>query len=237
MALADRMLCAIPARAGSKRLPRKNLLQLAGKPMLAYSIEAAQNSKLFSSVYVCTEDEEIAAVARRFGAEVVYLMPAELCGDLVPSHAPCRHLARSLAEKGKHHDSLLCLQPTSPLRSAEDILAGIERFAQGDVDLVASGTPIDPHYFHWAMRKKDDGYFEMYFGDKFMVERPLLPPVLRPNGSIKIANLKSLDETGNFFSKRFAVIETPEERSVHVGNRFEFDVCDFLLRKAAHARA
>src|SRR5487761_927882 len=105
----EAMLCAIPARAGSKRLPKKNLLPLAGKPMLAYSIEAAQKSKLFSAVYVCTEDEEIAATARRFGAEVLYLMPTDLCDDLVPSHAPCRHLARHLAEKGKHYDSLLCL--------------------------------------------------------------------------------------------------------------------------------
>src|SRR5690242_10708280 len=124
------MVCAIPARAGSKRLPRKNLRLLAGKPLIAHSISAARDSGLFSEIFVCTEDPEIADIARRYGASVPFLMPAELCGDLVSSHAPCEYLAQELG----NCDSLLCLQPSSPLRSAEDICNAVHRFHEGEFD-------------------------------------------------------------------------------------------------------
>lgn len=222
----------IPARAGSKRLPGKNLLPLAGKPMLAYSIEAARSAGC-DPVYVCTESEEIAKVARHYGADVPWLAPEELCGDLVSSHEPCQFVVERLASERQGGEVLLCLQPTSPLRSLEDIQSGIRRFHQGGVDFVVSVTPIDPHYFHWAMEKNATGYWQMYFGDRFMLERPLLPPMFRPNGSIKIGRLSALRQYGHFFGPKLAAIETPEERSIHVGTRADFDYCEFLLTKAA----
>src|SRR5437868_15288460 len=112
--MPERMLCAIPARGGSKRLARKNLLPLAGKPMLAYSIEAARESGLFGEIFVCTDDDEIAGIARRHGAADPFLLLPELSGDLISSHAPFAHLPRELG----NHDSVICLQPCSPLRSS-----------------------------------------------------------------------------------------------------------------------
>jgi len=222
------MLCAIPARAGSKRLARKNLLPLAGKAMLAYTIEAARDSGLFGEVFVCTDDLEIAGVARRHGASVPFLMPPELCGDLVPSHEPCSHLARQLG----NHDSLICLQPSSPLRSAADIRAGCQRFEQDGLDFLVSVTPVDPHYFHWAVhRENQEGDWRLFFGERFMQERPLLPPAYRPNGAIKMARLEALGKTGHFFGQKLGVLEMPEERSVHVATRFDLDLCEFLLSK------
>ena len=87
------MICTIPARGGSKRLLRKNVRDLAGKPLIAYSIQSALESRLFDQVYVCTEDEEIARTAIQFGATVPELVPLELCGDLVASHIPCQYIA------------------------------------------------------------------------------------------------------------------------------------------------
>ena len=230
--MAERLLCAIPARAGSKRLPGKNLRPLHGKPMIAYSIEAARASGLFEDVYVCTEDEAIAQAARAFGAQVPFLMPPELCGDMVSSHTPCQRLADWLGEQGRPADALLCLQPTSPLRNAQDIQAAVERYRQGDVDFVVSVTLIDPHYFHWAVQQQKDGAWRMYFGDQFMVERPLLPTVYRPNGSIKIGRLSALRQTQHFFGPRLAVVETPEERSIHVATKFDADMCEFILGRS-----
>ena len=230
--MAERLLCTIPARAGSKRLPGKNLRPLAGKPMLAYSIEAARASGMFEDVYVCTEDEAIAQAARTFGAQVPFLMPTELCGDMVSSHAPCQRLAEWFAELGRPADALVCLQPTSPLRSAADIRASVERYCRGDVDFVVSATLIDPHYFHWALQQQKDGGWRMYFGDDYMMERPLLPPVYRPNGSIKIGRLSALRQIGHFFGPRLAVIETPEERSIHVATEFDADMCEFILSRS-----
>lgn len=223
------MLCAIPARGGSKRLPRKNLRILAGKPLIAYTIEAARQSGLFETVYVCTEDKEIAEVARDYGASVPMLMPEELCGDLVASHIPCQRLAAHLAGLGHSTDILVCLQPTSPLRNVEDLKAAVNKSQSDDFDFVVSVTEVDPHNFHWAVVPNGDEYWHMYFGNQYLKERPLLPPVFRPNGSIKIARLQALARVGHFFGERLGVVETPPERSVHVALEFDFKLCELIL--------
>ena len=224
------MICTIPARGGSKRLARKNLRKLAGKPLIAYSIEAALETGLFSEVYVCTEDEEIARTAIQFGAVVPELVPEELCGDLVASHIPCQYIATRLS-RGEPADSLLCLQPSSPLRSAQDILHAVAKFSAGQFDFLVSVTPLDPHDFHWAVVPGEGMYWRMFFGSGYMKERPLLPPVYRPNGSIKIAELSVLSATGNFFGERLGVIETPVERSVHVAVEFDLRLCETILKR------
>ncbi len=223
------MICAIPARAGSQRLPGKNLRLLAGIPMIAHTIAAAQKTGLFEQVYVCTEDREIAAVARDCGASVPFLMPEGLCGPLVASHIPCQQMAAYVAARERPIHHLICLQPTSPLRSVDDIQSAIDKFAGGDMDFLVSVTPVDPHDFHWAVAPRDDGYWQMYFGGLYVKERPLLPPVFRPNGSIKIAKLPSLATVGHFFGPRMGVIETPPERSVHVAQEFDFKMCAMLM--------
>jgi CMP-N-acetylneuraminic acid synthetase len=227
------MLCAIPARGGSQRLPRKNLRVLAGKPLIAHTIEAARRSGLFENVYVCTEDKEIADVARAYGANVPILMPEELCGDLVASHVPCQHLAAHLATSGRSTDILMCLQPTSPLRIVDDLKAAVGKFQSNDFDFLVSVTQADPHDFHWAVVPNGDDYWRMYFGDEYMKERPLLPPVFRPNGSIKIARLPALARTGHFFGERMGVVETPPERSVHVAVEFDLKLCEVMLAERA----
>jgi CMP-N-acetylneuraminic acid synthetase len=227
------MLCAIPARGGSKRLPRKNLRILAGKPLIAHTIEVARNSGLFDSVYVCTDDREIAEVARSFGADVPILMPDELCGDLIASHIPCQHLAAHLAAQGRSTDTLVCLQPTSPLRDVEDLKAAVNKFQDSNFDFLVSVTDVDPHYFHWAVVPNGEQYWRMYFGNEFMKERPLLPPVVRPNGSIKIARLGALQRVGHFFGERMGVVKTAEERSVHVAVEFDLKLCHLILSERA----
>jgi CMP-N,N'-diacetyllegionaminic acid synthase len=224
------MICTIPARGGSKRLPRKNVRYLAGKPLIAYSIEAALGSGLFDKVYVCTEDEQIARIATQFGASVPELVPQDLCGDLVASHIPCQHIVARLPAH-ERIDSLLCLQPSSPLRSSQDICDAIEKFSERQFDFVVSVTPVDPHDFHWAVVPGEGHYWKMFFGTQYLKERPLLPPVYRPNGSIKIAKLGALAAAGNFFGERLGVIETPVERSVHVAVEFDLKLCETILRR------
>jgi CMP-N-acetylneuraminic acid synthetase len=202
-----------------------------GEPMIAYSICAARESGLFDDVYVATDDEEIRDIAEEYGATVPYLMSEELCGDQVPSHRPAQELAESLSEDGRRFDSLVLLQPTSPLRTPQDIQNGVETFTSGDYDFVVSVTQIDPHYFHWAMEEGEDGYWSMYFGDEYLKERPLLPDKYRPNGSVKIADIESLRREGNFFGKKCGVIETPRRRSIHVGTAFEFEMAEALLEQ------
>lgn len=221
------MLCVIPARIGSKRLARKNLKLLAGWPMVAWSIKAAKDSRLFDEVFVATESGAVAHAARQHGACVPTLVPLERCGDKQASHAPCLWLIDC---DGLKDDSLLCLQPSSPLRTAEDILAAAHIFGVGGYDFVVSVTKIDPHYFHWAVKLEGSDH-RMWFRDEFMKPREELPEVLRPNGSIKIAKIDKLREVGHFFGPNLGVVHTPEDRSIHVATQFDFDVAEFLLKR------
>ena len=222
-------LCVVPARRGSKRLPLKNLLPLAGKPMVAYSVEAAVASGLFDRIFVSTEDEEIGSIAEKYGGEVHPRAP-ELTGDLISATDVCLDVYEARKAAGDIYDVIVCLQPSSPLRTAEDIRGAWKLFSTGDADFLVSVTPIDPHYFHWAVQQ-ESGRWEMVFGDKYMVDRAQLPPVYRPNGSIKIARVDALRERHNFFGPRLIVYETLEERSVHVATQYDFDVADHLLRR------
>lgn len=225
------MLCMIPARRGSKRLPLKNLRRVGGKPLIAYSIVEAIASKLFDSVYVATEDAAIAKVARNYGAIVPTLVPKKLCGDKAPSWKPCLYVARYLEKaEGKKYKSVLCLQPTSVLRSRIDIVDGVTFFKKGRYDFLVSVTPIDPHYFHWAVVPgKGRSHWRLYFGSKFMKERHELPDVYRPNGAIKIANIDKLKKYKNFFGPNLGAMTMPEERSIHVTTESDLKIASALL--------
>lgn len=203
-----------------------------GEPMISYSIQAARETGLFDEIYVATDDEEIAGIAREYGATVPYLMPDKLCGDQVPSHQPAQHLADFIAEEERtKYETLVLLQPTSPLRTPSDITKGVKKYNDGDYNFVVSVTHIDPHYFHWAMEEREDGYWQMHFGDKYMKERPLLPDKYRPNGSVKIADFPALRDKGDFFGKKCGAFETPRRRSIHVGTKYEFDIAEGLLKQ------
>ncbi|MCB0397055.1 MAG: acylneuraminate cytidylyltransferase family protein [Flavobacteriales bacterium] len=223
----EKILIAIPARGGSKRLLRKNVKDLNGKPMLAYTIEAALMSALTPHVYVCTEDDEIAEVAEKYGARVFRIAP-EMAEDDVSSTTPCLHLHTHLQEQGHDLEILFNLQPSSPLRNAEDITGAYDQFIRSGADFLVSTTEIDPHYFHWAL-KETDGAYEMYFGNEFMKERIYLPTVYRPNGAIKLARTEALIKHGNYFGKPLTAFSMPESRSIHVATAFDFLCCKAML--------
>ena len=224
-------ICVIPARRGSKRLRLKNLRKVNGEPLIAYSIIEAKKTKLFDVVYVATEDREIAAVARKYGALVPTLVPKKLCGDRQPSWKPCVYLIDYLKKtEDREYENLVCLQPTSVLKKSIDIEDGVKKFKKKAHDFLVSVTPIDPHYFHWAVvPKKGSNAWAMYFGKKYMKERRLLPHVYRPNGAIKIANITALKKHKNFFGPNLGVSMMPEERSLHVINESDLKIASTLL--------
>jgi len=163
------ILIAIPARGGSKRLPRKNILPLNGKPMIVYTIEAAQKADITNNIWVCTEDDEIADASKEIGAKV-YRIPDDMAKDDVSSTMPCLALLSHLEKEGKIFDYIFNLQPTSPLRTSEDIILSLETIKNNKANFLVSVTEIDPHYFHWAMIERENKW-QMYFGNKYMKER------------------------------------------------------------------
>jgi len=229
--LQSAVLFAIPARGGSKRLKRKNLALLGGKPMLAYTIAAAWESGLADEVYVCTEDAEIADISKAYGA-MVFPISESMAADDVSSTVPCLALYDFLVRDDRIPDFIFNLQPSSPLRTAVDIQNAFEALRVAQADFLVSVTAIDPHYFHWALQQHEQGW-SMFFGERFLRERTMLDPVWRPNGAIKLARALQLKRSGNFFGSPLAVCEMPEERSIHVATGFDLTCAEAMLGKTS----
>lgn len=164
-------LAVIPARGGSKGLPRKNIRPLHGQPLIAWSIEAARRARLVDRVVVSTEDREIAGVAERFGAEVLW-RPLELASDEATTIAVLGHVAQAVPEA----ETFVVLQPTSPLRDDGMIDACIERFEEGGHDSLATGFPCkyQPYGAHNNMRRQDYEGFFYDDGSVYVLKRALV---------------------------------------------------------------
>lgn len=197
--------------------------------MIAYTIEAALQSGISDRVYVCTESEEIANISHSYGAKI-HFVDKEMAGDLVSSTVPCLDLLEKLESEGSSFDYLMNLQPTSPLRNSEDIVRASKKIVDEEADFLVSVTPIDPHYFHWAI-KEENGNSKLFFGRKFLKERPLLPTVYRPNGAIKLGNVDPIKKLGHFFGDSLVTHEMPEERSIHVSNEFDLKCVKGILNE------
>lgn len=129
-------LCIIPARGGSKRIPRKNVKPFLGKPMLAYSIETAQKTGLFDEVMVSTDDEEIAEVARRYGAKVPFMRSAETASDFATTADVLREVIAKYCEQGREFDNFCCFYATAPLVQSGDVVSAFDRLQQSDFTCV-----------------------------------------------------------------------------------------------------
>lgn len=137
-----RILAVIPARGGSKGIPGKNIKNLCGHPLIAYTIYAARKSKYIDDVVVSTDSDDIAGIALRYGAEVPFLRPASLSGDTAKSIDALVHARDVLAEEGRHYDSIVFMQPTSPLRHSAEVDEAIEVFYSHGALGLASVTEV-----------------------------------------------------------------------------------------------
>ena len=125
-------LCIIPARGGSKRIPRKNVKPFLGKPMLAYSIETAQKTALFDEIMVSTDDEEIAEVAKQYGAKVPFMRSAETANDFATTADVLKEVISKYMELGREFDNFCCFYATAPLVQSKDIVSSFERLQNSD---------------------------------------------------------------------------------------------------------
>lgn len=181
-----RILAVIPARGGSKGVPRKNVRLLAGKPLIAWSIEAARAAHALDRVVVSTEDEEIARIAREWGAEVPFLRPPELAADTSSTLDALRHAVAELERReGYRPDAVMTLQPTSPLRTAAHIDEAAALFAADPAaDSLVSFVEV-PHVFHprSVMKRDAAGYMVPYLDDPQPTRRQDKEPVFARNGA------------------------------------------------------
>jgi CMP-N,N'-diacetyllegionaminic acid synthase len=192
----------IPARAGSKGIPGKNLAPCAGKPLLAWTCEAALACRGLSRTLLSTDSEEIAAAGRALGVEAPFLRPAQLASDEAPALGVMQHALDWLERSGQRPDALVLLQPTSPLRTARHIDEAIERFKAGKADTVVSVVEV-PHRFHpRSLLREADGGLVPYLGGETATRRQGLEPVWARNGPAVLVVASRVLRDGKLYGER-----------------------------------
>ena len=196
----NRILALIPARGGSKGIPHKNIIPVAGKPLIRYTIDAALQSRYIDFVLVSTDDEEIARVAKACGAQVPFLRPAVLAADTSRTVDAVIHAAETLKQRGETFDSLVLLQPTSPLRTAEDIDGAIEKFYAGGRQAVVSVSPVEDHpvLVRTIEQTPDGERLKPLLAGSSTVRRQDMPAFYRVNGCIYINAMEELNPETSF---------------------------------------
>jgi|SRR5579863_5064324 len=167
-------LAVIPARGGSRRIPRKNIREFCGKPMIAWSIEAARNSHLFDKIIVSTDDAEIAHVAREHGAEAPFVRPAELATDYAGTTEVVAHAVQWALDQGWRLAAVCCIYATAPFIRASDLKRGCEQLSQGDWSYVFAVSEFATSIFR-AFRPRPGGGLEMIFPEHFATRSQDLP--------------------------------------------------------------
>jgi CMP-N-acetylneuraminic acid synthetase len=212
-----RILSVIPARGGSKGLKRKNVRLLSGLPLIAWTIEAARNSRYIDRVIVSTEDSKIARLASKFGAEVPFLRPARLSGDRAALTDVVLDVLDKLADSDRGWDYVILLQPTSPLRTSGDIDAAVEKFFScKNADAIISVTEVAENPFAMQRITREGFLEDILPGGKNIHRRQDMPAIYKMNGAIYICKTEVLRRDGTFCPGKTIAFKMPGDRSVDV---------------------
>ena len=220
-------LAIIPARGGSKRLPRKNILDLCGKPLISWSIEAALKSKYISKVVVSSDDEEILNISSNFGADIIK-RPYELANDTATTFDAIKHTINNLEK----YDYIVLLQPTSPLRNEKHIDEAIELLEEKQADAIVSVCEMD-HSPLWSNTLPKDGNMNNFLRDEVLNKRSQdLEKYYRVNGAVYICKTDKLLENKSFFLKDniFAYI-MDRKSSIDIDEEIDFEIAKVLINK------
>ena len=220
------IVAIIPARGGSKGIPKKNIKELCGKPLIAYIIETALKVKELDRVIVSTEDKEIAEIAKKYGAEVPFIRPEELAEDETPTLPVLQHAVKYLEKKEKYRpDLVVLLYATSPLMRAERVSEAIEMLKEGEFDSVLSVVEDGGHY--WI--KKNGGYEKFY--PKVVKNRQFTKPLFKENGAIYICKGDLLMEKNEIVGGKIGFLVMKREESIDIDEPIDFEFAEFLMKK------
>jgi CMP-N-acetylneuraminic acid synthetase len=223
----------IPARGESKGVPRKNIRALAGKPLIAYTIEVAFKSKMLNRVIVSTEDKEIAEIAKKYGAEVPFMRPKELAEDTTPMVPVLQHAVKFV--ESKEHikfDYVVLLQPTAPLRLPEDIDNAIKKLIDTGADSVISVCRVDS--IHPILMKKivNDQLLPYCIEEKEGTRRQdYRPYAYKRSGAVYTAKRDVLMEKNSFWGEISRPYIIPTERSVGIDDEIDFKLVEILMKE------
>jgi N-acylneuraminate cytidylyltransferase/CMP-N,N'-diacetyllegionaminic acid synthase len=226
-----KILAIIPARSGSKGIPDKNIKVVGGKPLIAWTILEAIAARWVDRVIVSTDSPTIAETARAFGAETPFLRPAVLAQDDTPGIEPFLHAAKWLKDNEAYEpDYLLCLQPTSPFRTAEDIDGAIELAMKKKAESVISVT-LAEHHPNWMQEIDEEGKLKDYIeGGSSVNTRQDMTPVFALNGAIYLTRLQTLLKQKTFFVENTFAYIMPPERSIDIDTPWEMYLAELIFK-------
>lgn len=217
-------LAIIPARGGSKGVPRKNIKELAGKPLIAWTIEEAKKSKYIDRLILSSEDDEIIEVAKKYGCEVPFKRPLELAQDDTPGIAPILHAI----EQCPDYDYVVLLQPTSPLRTVEDIDGCIEKLLSNNADFCVSvSQPEKSPYWMYTLERE---LMVPLLQKELVARRQDLPKVYSLNGSVYVGESTKIKKSKAFLTENTIAFETAAKQSFDIDTELDFKICEVLIK-------
>ena len=232
------IVCLIPARGGSKGIPRKNLVEVGGSPMLAWSIDRGLRSKYIrGQVYVTSDSPEILAVTKRYGGREV-LRPPEFSTDTATSESALLHaLDQAEDEIGRAADYVVFLQPTSPVRRPNELDLAIEKLAQEGADSLLSVRPMKD-YFIWGQTQLGGtlSHIGLNFDYRNRKRRQEIETTYLENGSLYVFKPELLRNEGNRLGGRIALHEMDFAHSFQIDNQEDIDLCDYFLKRFYHGQ-
>ena len=227
---SGRLLALIAARGGSKRLPRKNVLKLAGKSLIAWSIEAGLRSKYVDRVIVSTDDEEIAEISKYYGADVPFMRPMELSRDTTSSMDVILHSIRTLEKNGDRYEYLLLLQPTSPLRTEHHIDEAVKFLAEKAADGVIGVAEME-HPIEWANKLPENLSMDGFISEENQ-GKPYqdFPQRYRINGAIYLYKVSAIMMGDGVFLKEGAYAYKMDQMdSIDIDTQDDFLIAEALM--------
>lgn len=224
-----RNIAIIPARSGSKGLKDKNIKELNGKPLMAYTIEAALESGKFDCVHVSTDSEKYAEIGRQFGADVPFLRDAELAGDKSSTWDALRYVVQEYRKRGKEFELVTLLQPTSPMRNARNIREAYEVFEQKSADAVISICELE-HSIQICNKLGENDSMYNFIDSNKVGARQLSDTYYRLNGAIYIQKTELLMNKQNFYNEKSYAYIMDQRHSVDIDNELDFLFVEMLMK-------
>ena len=226
-----RRIAIIPARSGSKGLKDKNIKELNGKPLIAYSIEAAIKSRMFDKIFVSTDSQKYADIAMEYGADASFLRSEINSSDTAKSWDVVREVIDILEIKGECYNEIMLLQATSPLRTPDDIVNAINVLNRKNANSVVSVTECD-HSPIWCNTLPEDGSMDAFDNMEYRdVPRQELPIYYRYNGAIYLIKRNELSNMNHMFEHRCYAYIMPQSRSIDIDTELDFLIAEVILKK------
>jgi len=219
----DDVLAVIPARSGSKRIPRKNLKSLRDKPLIAHTIDQAEAATNVTRAVVSSEDEEIRSVGEAHGGDVPFERPSELATDDVTNVDVVDHALDWATTNDRDYDYVCLLQVTSPFRSPDDIDRALERLDSSDAETVVTVSEFETPPF-W--------YLEPYFGEEYLwskTQTQTVPTLHHPNGAVFAATTAAFRREQSFYTDRTLGVEMPQNRSIDIDEPIDLQIARALF--------